>query len=208
MYFFGFSPSYVFKCVSSNRLYTRRQNHTDCIYLTFPPVCYQMRPQNCFIWGYIIMRCRDFIQWSQYSVCRVDDWNKNNREYGVFTMRWNLPSGYIITLAALYVYSALGLIFALRSNCNQFKYTPQVTGTEKAAVAAITSFHCHNWHLGVYCSVVLATYGAKNMKGGLGWGDFNMINRSQISKKGLFRRRNLFLRVWKSDTKLLGKWEN
>ena len=65
-----------------------------------------------------------------------------------------------------------------------------------------------NWHLGVYCSVVLATYGAKNMKGGLGWGDFNMINRSQISKKGLFRRRNLFLRVWKSDTKLLGKWEN
>ena len=73
----------------------------------------------------------------------VDDWNKNNREYGVFTMRWNLPSGYIITLAALYV---------LRSNCNQFKYTPQVTGTEKAAVAAITSFHCHNWHLGVYCS--------------------------------------------------------
>ena len=56
----------------------------------------------------------------------VDDWNKNNREYGVFTMRWNLPSGYIITLAALYVSSALGLIFALRSNCNQFKYTPQV----------------------------------------------------------------------------------
>ena len=126
MYFFGFSPSYVFKCVSSNRLYTRRQNHTDCIYFTFPPVCYQMRPQNCFIWGYIIMRCRDFIQWSQYSVCRVDDWNKNNREYGVFTMRWNLPSGYIIILAALYVSSALGLIFALRSNCNQFKYTPQV----------------------------------------------------------------------------------
>ena len=57
------------------------------------------------------------------------------------------------------------------------------TGTEKAAVAAITSFHCHNWHLGVYCSVVLATYGAKNIKGGWGWGDFNMINRSQIVKK-------------------------
>ena len=118
MYFFGFSPSYVFKCVSSNRLYTRRQNHTDCIYFTFPPVCYQMRPQNCFIWGYIIMRCRDFIQWSQYSVCRVDDWNKNNREYGVFTMRWNLPSGYIITLAALYVSSALGRWEAIVINSN------------------------------------------------------------------------------------------
>ena len=30
---------------------------------------------------------------------------------------------------------------------------------------------------------MLATYGAKNIKGGWGWGDFNMINRSQIVKK-------------------------
>lgn len=53
-----------------------------------------------------------------------------------------------------------GLIFALGSNCNQFKYTPQVL----KRLQLLPSFHCHNWHLGVYCSVVLATYGAKNIK--------------------------------------------
>ena len=111
----------------------------------------------------------------------VDDWNKNNREYGVFTMRWNLPSGYIITLAALYVSSALGLIFALRSNCNQFKYTPQVL----KRLQLLPSHHFIAT-IDIWASIVLATYGVKNMKGGLGWGDFNMINRSQINKKRPF----------------------
>ena len=96
-----------------------------------------------------------------------------------------------------------GLIFALGSNCNQFKYTPQVL----KRLQLLPSHHFIAT-IDIWASIVLATYGVKNMKGGLGWGDFNMINRSQISKKGLFRRRNLFLRVWKSDTKFLGKWEN
>ena len=132
----------------------------------------------------------------------VDDWNKNNREYGVFTMRWNLPSGYIITLAALYVSSALGRWEAIVINSN-IHHRSQVL----KRLQLLPSHHFIAT-IDIWASIVLATYGVKNMKGGLGWGDFNMINRSQISKKGLFRRRNLFLRVWKSDTKLLGKWEN
>ena len=77
-------------CVLKPVVYQKAKSHWLHLFHFPPCVCYQMRPHNCFIWGYIIMAAE------------------------------------IAFTAVLTIEIKTGLIFALGSNCNQFKYTPQV----------------------------------------------------------------------------------